>query len=108
MGRPLGETTTIILAMLEKKDGYGLDLTQQSGLLPGTVYTTLRRLEERGLVEGQWEDAAVAEAERRPRRRYYRLTPDGATALAEAQARLGDRMANVQRLVFRAAGDPVA
>jgi DNA-binding PadR family transcriptional regulator len=52
------------------------------------VYTTLRRLEARGLVAGQWEDAEVAEAERRPRRRYYTLTAAGAEQLAVARDRL--------------------
>ncbi len=65
-------------------------LARRTGLLPGTVYTTLRGLENRGLVEGHWEEAEVAEAERRPRRRYYTLTPKGDAAHALARARLGD------------------
>ncbi len=89
MARPLGLTTAAILATLQQGARYGLDITQHSGLLPGTVYTTLRRLEKRGLVQGHWEDHAVAEAERRPRRRYYQLTPDGERALKEARANLG-------------------
>ncbi len=90
MGRPLGMGTVAILAALQGSVRYGLDITQRTGLLPGTVYTTLRRLENRGLVEGHWEEAEVAEAERRPRRRYYTLTPKGDAALALARARLGD------------------
>ncbi len=89
MGRPLGMTTTAILAALQHGARYGLDITQRSGLLPGTVYTTLRRLEKRDLVRGRWEDHAIAEAERRPRRRYYRLTRDGERAFEEATAKLG-------------------
>ncbi len=88
MARPLGMTTTAILATLQQGARYGLDITQRSGLLPGTVYTTLRRLEKRDLIQGRWEDHAVAEAERRPRRRYYQLTADGERALAEARANL--------------------
>ncbi len=88
MGRPLGMTTTAILAALQHGARYGLDITQRSGLLPGTVYTTLRRLEKRDLIRGHWEDHAIAEAERRPRRRYYQLTRDGVRALEEAAAKL--------------------
>jgi len=82
--------TVAVLAALERRVGYGLDIVQATGLLAGTVYTTLRRLEQRDLVEGRWEDPEVAEAERRPRRRYYRLTRQGTRALAEARERLGD------------------
>ena len=89
MGRPLGMTTTAILAALQHGARYGLDITQRSGLLPGTVYTTLRRLEKRDFIRGRWEDPGVAEAERRPRRRYYQLTRDGERALEEATAKLG-------------------
>ena len=89
MARPLGMTTITILAALRHGARYGLDITQRSGLLPGTVYTTLRRLEKRDLIRGQWEDHAIAEAERRPRRRYYKLTRDGERALEKTAARLG-------------------
>lgn len=67
--------------------------------MPGTVYTTLRRLEARRFVEGRWEDAAIAEAERRPRRRYYTLTPQGASALEEAGERLTALARGVRRAV---------
>lgn len=90
MGRPLGMGTVAILAGLQGSVRYGLDIIQRTGLLPGTVYTTLRRLETRGLVAGHWEEAEVAEAERRPRRRYYTLTPEGDAALEVARERLGD------------------
>ena len=42
------------------EERYGLDITHRSALLPGAVYTTLRRLEKRDLVRGHWEDPAVA------------------------------------------------
>lgn len=89
MGRPLGMGTVGILAALQGSVRYGLDIIQRTGLLPGTVYTTLRRLEIRGLVEGHWEDAEIAEADRRPRRRYYTLTSEGDAALELARERLG-------------------
>lgn len=87
MSRSLGVTTVMILTAIERRVCYGLDIVNRTGLLPGTVYTTLRRLERRGLVEGRWEDAEVAESERRPRRRYYALTPSGEAALETARER---------------------
>jgi DNA-binding PadR family transcriptional regulator len=88
MGRALGVTTVVVLSVIERSACYGLDIVNRTGLLPGTVYTTLRRLERRGLIEGRWEDPAIAEEERRPRRRYYELTGDGRTGLRTARSRL--------------------
>lgn len=90
MARTLGITTVMILTAIERRHRYGLDIVHRTALFPGTVYTTLRRLENRGLVKGQWEDADVAEAERRPRRRYYALTRDGAKALESARHRFDE------------------
>jgi DNA-binding PadR family transcriptional regulator len=87
MGRSLGKGTVAVLTALRHRVTYGLDIVAETGLLPGTVYTTLRRLEKRGFVEGRWEDPEVAEADRRPRRRYYALTAQGEEALDEARSR---------------------
>lgn len=91
MSRSLGVTTVKILSAIDRRVCYGLDIIQRTDLLPGTVYTTLRRLERRGLITGQWEDPEIAEAERRPRRRYYTLTPAGERELETAKDRL-DRL----------------
>jgi DNA-binding PadR family transcriptional regulator len=42
----------------------------------GTLYKALSRLEEFGLLASHWEDAEAAQ--RRPRRRLYELTAEGA------------------------------
>ena len=90
MARSLGTATIAVLAALQSHVRYGLDITARTGLQPATVYTSLRRLEKRGLVRGRWEDAEIAEAERRPRRRYYELTADGERGLQAAAAKLGN------------------
>jgi DNA-binding PadR family transcriptional regulator len=87
MSRSLGVNTVLILTALDRGVRYGLDIVNRTGMLAGTVYTTLRRLERRGMIAGQWEDAEIAESERRPRRRYYVLTPSGEEALEAARAR---------------------
>ena len=50
----------------------------------GTIYTTLDRLRRGGLLDSRWEDVAISEAERRPRRKLHRITPLGQSALSEA------------------------
>jgi DNA-binding PadR family transcriptional regulator len=68
--------------------GFGLAQTmrEQSGsrslTAHGTLYKALSRLEEFGLLTSHWEDAAAAE--RRPRRRLYELTGQGAHAAEQA------------------------
>lgn len=86
MGRALGVATVVVMSFIERNVCYGLDIVNRTGLLPGTVYTTLRRLERRGWIDGRWEDPAIAEAERRPRRRYYGLTREGGVALQTARS----------------------
>ncbi|MEX1008830.1 MAG: helix-turn-helix transcriptional regulator [Acidimicrobiia bacterium] len=50
----------------------------------GTLYRALARMEHAGLLTSRWEDAEIAEAEGRPRRRLYRITGLGEAALVEA------------------------
>jgi DNA-binding PadR family transcriptional regulator len=51
------------------------------------VYPILRRLEREALVSAAWEDAAIAQSEQRPPRRYYELTAAGEAVLQTARAR---------------------
>ena len=51
----------------------------------GTLYKALTRMAAAGLLEATWEDAEVAEGDGRPRRRLYRVTGEGARALAAAR-----------------------
>jgi DNA-binding PadR family transcriptional regulator len=48
------------------------------------VYPALSRLERDGFVKSQWEDPQKAHDDRRPPRRYYRITAQGERALAGA------------------------
>ena len=87
MGRSPGLVTIAILKSIRSGHVYGADIVETTGLGGGTVYKTLSRLEERGWISGEWEDAQVAEEERRPRRRFYELTPEGVEATCAAEAR---------------------
>ncbi len=62
---------------------YGLELCDMVGLPSGTIYPILARLEQIGWLESDWEEAAAG----RPRRRFYRLAPDGAEQVGDALAR---------------------
>ena len=48
----------------------------------GTLYKALGRLEDAGLLASRWEDANLAAAEGRPRRRLYTITGEGERRLA--------------------------
>lgn len=86
--RTLGFATISILRAIQRGRRYGVEIIDDTELGGGTVYKLLHRLEKRGAVQGTWESAEVAERERRPRRRYYSLTREGARALAESLARI--------------------
>ena len=49
----------------------------------GTLYKALKRLEKAGFLESFWEDPQIVADEGRPRRRFYKVTMAGETALAK-------------------------
>lgn len=80
-----GSTEMLVLALLEERRRHGYEIAalieaRSGGLLQmhaASLYPLLYRLERRGLVVGRW----VEEPGER-RRRFYRLTPAGRSALA--------------------------
>jgi PadR family transcriptional regulator PadR len=58
---------------------HGFEFCAATGLSSGTIYPILVRLEGLGWLESEWEEPEVHVPAGRPRRRYYRLTEDGAT-----------------------------
>ena len=84
-----GSTEMLILSLLEERARHGYEIGQlieaRSGgrltfALP-TLYPTLLRLENRGLIKGRWVEKA-GERERC----FYRLTSEGRGVLAERRA----------------------
>jgi PadR family transcriptional regulator PadR len=83
-----GHVDLLLLSVLEdgSAHGYGLveALREQSegafDLAEGTVYPALYRLERRGLVASRWKSVGGR------RRRVYRLTSRGRTALERQRA----------------------
>ena len=63
---------------------YGLELSRLTNLPNGTLFPVLERLVQAGWVERYWEQDETAEAEGRPRRRYYRITQQGVELATDA------------------------
>src|SRR6185436_9350258 len=80
-------SAAVILQALANGYIYGFDIMDATGLPSGTVYPSLRRLEQAELVISRWEEHSTAQRELRPPRKYYELTPDGDAARAEALTR---------------------
>jgi DNA-binding PadR family transcriptional regulator len=83
----------VLLSIMRLGDGaYGLAIREEledvAGRKPstGALYTTLDRLEKKGLVESKAGDSSV-ERGGRPRR-YIQLTDEGQAALARSRNRL--------------------
>lgn len=80
-------TQLVLRALLEHPthEVYGLEIGAAAGLASGTIHPILARLEALGWIESRWEDIDPAR-EGRPRRRYYRLSSDGAASARSALA----------------------
>ena len=92
-------TQAVLRALLDQpsKEQYGLEICAQAGLPSGTIHPILARLERLGWVESSWEEIDPHE-QGRPRRRYYKLSPDGAERARIALARATDSRAALRRL----------
>jgi DNA-binding PadR family transcriptional regulator len=79
---------------LEVFHGYAIAREMRQGnearrlIAHGTLYRALERLEDAGLLKSDMEDAIVAAAESRPRRRLYQVTAEGEQAYVSAAAAL--------------------
>lgn len=98
-----GSTELLILALLEERDRHGYDLARlieerSHGAISfnvASLYPTLYRLEEKGLIAGRWVEKAGQR-----RRRYYRLTAAGTETLA-SQRGVWDSFVEALNLVAR-------
>src|SRR4029077_19798841 len=80
-----GSAEVLILALLEQRPRHGYEIgrlidERSDGAInfhTASLYPTLYRLEDKGLIDGRWVEKAGQR-----RRRYYRLTPAGRKVLA--------------------------
>ena len=82
------------VSLVEATEAIGLAETMDAKSLRanGTVYKILYRLGRIGAVTSHWEEAEVALAEGRPRRRYYVLTENGRARAANLEKRCRRRL----------------
>jgi DNA-binding PadR family transcriptional regulator len=83
----LSHTAAMILQAIQNGCVYGYNVMETTGLPSGTVYPALRRLEQDGLIRSQREKQSIADAEQRPPRKYYKLTPAGKETLDASHKR---------------------
>jgi DNA-binding PadR family transcriptional regulator len=83
----LSHTAALILQAIHSGYIYGFSVMESTGLPSGTVYPAMRRLERDGLIQSQWEQQSLADMEKRPQRKYYKLTRQGRTTLEASQKR---------------------
>jgi DNA-binding PadR family transcriptional regulator len=88
MPKPLSIAALTVLHAVASGTSHGFDIIDATGLAGGTVYPALTRLERDGFVTSDWEDVEIAREEKRPPRRYYRVTRPGLTTLNGALERL--------------------
>jgi PadR family transcriptional regulator, regulatory protein PadR len=98
-------TQLVLRALLTEptREMYGLQICTDAGLPSGTIHPILARLEGLGWLESRWEDASPHE-QGRPRRRYYRLTTDGAERARIALAQATTSISTIAGLNTRPAG----
>jgi PadR family transcriptional regulator, regulatory protein PadR len=75
----------------------GLEIGSAAQLAAGTIHPVLARLESWGWLESHWAEIDHADAGR-PRRRLYRLTPDGVVGAARALDRARTSASLLSRL----------
>lgn len=83
------QTLRVLKVFLEgPREGLaGSDIWKSLGLLAGTIYPMLLRLEHAGWLKGEWEKLSASELGR-PCKRIYKLTPTGYNKAREALAAL--------------------
>ena len=95
-----GNIDAIILCTLTNGDSYGYEILKEIAtasqgeyeMKEPSLYTCLTRLEKQGFVESYWGDETQG-----ARRKYYRVTPNGAIELDEAK----ERWVRVRRIIDR-------
>jgi PadR family transcriptional regulator, regulatory protein PadR len=102
-----GSAELLILALLEERERHGYDLARliderSEGSISfhvASLYPTLYRMEDNGLIEGRWVEKAGQR-----RRRYYRLTAEGRRTLKRQRGLWAEFVAGLESVTrFRPA-----
>ena len=92
-GYALSALESDLLTVLLEAELYGLELLNRinearrkvgmNSLKIGSLYPTLKRMEEAGLIEGEFREPVAGEGS--PRRKYYRLLTEAEIAIGRNQ-----------------------
>lgn len=102
-----GTLSLLILSLLSRKSMYGYELAatvhrDTDGAFTwreGSLYPSLHKLEQGGLIEGEWEEKETGR-----KRRYYKITRDGRSALKEKRQSWANLCGAVNRILEKSDG----
>lgn len=97
-----GTLGLLILSLLSRKPMYGYEIaatvhTDTDGAFQwreGSLYPNLHKLEQGGLIVGEWEEKETGR-----KRRYYHLTKKGRAALADKERAWAELCRAVNRVL---------
>lgn len=90
-----------ILELLSREASHGIGIAatirQMNGGTwspsPGSLYPTLRKLEEQGLISGRWHKSSAAD------KRVYEITPEGRNARARLRGKLLEELTLAREVI---------
>jgi transcriptional regulator len=102
-----GTLSLLILSLLSRKAMYGYELAatvhrDTEGTFTwreGSLYPSLHKLEQGGLITGEWEEKETGR-----KRRYYHITKKGRAALAEKVESWSELCTAVNRILEKSDG----
>ena len=90
-----------VLALVGRGETYGYELVGTlascglSGIAEGTLYPLLMRLEKKGFISSTYRESEMG-----PRRKYYRITPEGAAEIDAFAEEFAKALGSVSRPTF--------
>ena len=102
-----GTLSLLILSLLSRKPMYGYEIAatvrrDTEGAFEwreGSLYPSLHKLEQGGLIVGEWEEKETGR-----KRRYYHITPLGQAALGEKVQAWAELCRAVNRVLEKSDG----
>ena len=102
-----GTLSLLILSLLSRKTMYGYEIAatvhrETDGTFTwreGSLYPNLHKLEQGGLIVGEWDEKETGR-----KRRYYRITKEGRAALREKVESWNELCRGVNRILEQSDG----
>src|SRR6478672_7603753 len=102
-----GTLSLLILSLLSRKEMYGYEIAatvhrDTDGTFTwreGSLYPSLHKLEQSGLIVGEWEEKETGR-----KRRYYRITKEGRAALKDKRESWSELCQAVNQILEKSNG----